>query len=195
MTTNYQMDRVFAALSHSARGEMLDHLSNQPGVTLGQSAQKFDVSRIAVMNHLKVLEDAQLVNREKEGRTGRLHLHAVPLQTIYERWTDRFSAHWLDRMSHSGGRSRSETQNGMILTASATTNIKRILINAKKIFWNTLVKTDEALPFFFGAVSETKDGMRVGANYRMVSANRRLRRSLARRFDLSRQMYIPTRSK
>jgi uncharacterized protein YndB with AHSA1/START domain len=36
------------------------------------------------------------------------------------------------------------------------------------------VKTDEALPFFFGSICETKDGMRAGVNYRMVSANRKV---------------------
>lgn len=59
--------------------------------------------------------------------------------------------------------------------ASETTNINRIQINApKEAVWNTLVKTDEALPFFFGSVCETKDGMRAGANYRMVSTNRKV---------------------
>lgn len=59
--------------------------------------------------------------------------------------------------------------------ASGTTNINRILINApKEVVWNTLVKTDEALPFFFGSVCQTKDGMRTGARYRMVSANHKV---------------------
>ena len=58
---------------------------------------------------------------------------------------------------------------------SDTTNINRVLIKAsKEVVWNTLVKTDEALPFFFGGVCETKDGMRPGATYRMVSANRKV---------------------
>lgn len=53
-----------------------------------------------------------------------------------------------------------------------TTNINRVLIQAPiETVWNTLVKTDEALPFFFGGVCQTKDGMREGVNYRMVSAN------------------------
>lgn len=56
-----------------------------------------------------------------------------------------------------------------------TTNINRIFINAsKETVWNTLVKTDDALPFFFGSVCETKDGMRPGVTYRMVSANRKV---------------------
>lgn len=56
-----------------------------------------------------------------------------------------------------------------------TTNINRVFINAsKETVWNTLVKTDEALPFFFGSVCETKAGMSVGARYRMVSKNRKV---------------------
>lgn len=59
--------------------------------------------------------------------------------------------------------------------SSETTNINRVLIKASKAtVWNTLVKTDEALPFFFGSICETKNGMAEGARYRMVSANRKV---------------------
>lgn len=93
------MDRIFAALSHTSRREMLDRLRDKPGLSVGELAASFDVTRIAVMNHLKVLEEAKLVISEKDGRSRRLYLNAVPIQAIYERWTDTFSAHWLDRMS------------------------------------------------------------------------------------------------
>ena len=93
------MDRIFAALSHTSRREMLDRLRDKPGLSVGELAASFDVTRIAVMNHLKVLEEAKLVISEKDGRSRRLYLNAVPIQAIYERWTDTFSAHWLDRLS------------------------------------------------------------------------------------------------
>lgn len=99
MFTESEMDRIFSALSHTSRRSMMDLLQDTPGLTVGELAQNFDVTRIAVMNHLKVLEDAQLVISEKVGRTRRLYLNAVPIQAIYDRWTDRFSAHWLDRTS------------------------------------------------------------------------------------------------
>jgi len=52
--------------------------------------------------------------------------------------------------------------------------IYRILIKAPiETVWNTLVKTDEALPFFFGAVCDTKAGLRPGARMRMVTPDRR----------------------
>ena len=39
----------------------------------------------------------------------------------------------------------------------------KVTINASiETVWNTLVKTDEVLPFIFGAVCETKDGLRPG---------------------------------
>lgn len=78
---------------------MLDLVRDKPGVSVGELASNFDVTRIAVMNHLKVLEEAQLVTSKKDGRSRRLYLNAVPIQAIHERWTDSFSAHWLDRMS------------------------------------------------------------------------------------------------
>jgi len=99
MFTDEQMSRTFAALAHTSRREMLDHLRDRPGMTVGELAAQFDVTRIAVMNHLKVLQDAGLVISEKDGRARRLYMNAVPIQAIYERWTDTFSAHWLDRMS------------------------------------------------------------------------------------------------
>ena len=99
MFTENEMDRVFAALSHSSRREVLDLLRDKPGQTVGELASNFDVTRIAVMNHLKVLEEAQLIISEKDGRSRRLYLNAAPIQAIHERWTDTFSAHWLDRMS------------------------------------------------------------------------------------------------
>lgn len=40
--------------------------------------------------------------------------------------------------------------------------------------WSILVKTDEALPFFFGAICDTKDGLNEGARMRMVHPNRKI---------------------
>lgn len=54
------------------------------------------------------------------------------------------------------------------------THINKTVINAPiDTVWSILTKTDEALPFFFGAICDTKDGLREGAPMRMVSANRK----------------------
>lgn len=93
------MDQVFSALAHSTRREILDLLRATPGIGVGELAKSFDVTRIAVMNHLNVLTAAGLVTSRKDGRTRRLYLNAMPIQMIYERWIDGYSEHWLDRMS------------------------------------------------------------------------------------------------
>ena len=99
MITNDDMDLVFHALAHQTRRRILDLVRDQPGQTVGELAQAFDVSRIAIMNHMKVLEDAGLLISQKDGRARRLYLNAMPIQAIHERWIDGFSAYWADRLS------------------------------------------------------------------------------------------------
>lgn len=99
MITNDDMDAVFQALAHQTRRRILDLVRDQPGQTVGELAKAFDVSRIAIMNHLKVLEEANLVVSQKDGRSRRLYLNAMPIQAIHERWIDGFSAYWADRLS------------------------------------------------------------------------------------------------
>ena len=53
--------------------------------------------------------------------------------------------------------------------------IYKILIKASiETVWDTLVKTDEVLPFFFGGICETLDGLKPGAAMRMVTKNRKM---------------------
>ena len=99
MITNADMDLVFHALAHQTRRRILDLVRDKPGQSVGELAQAFDVSRIAIMNHLKVLEEAGLLISQKDGRTRRLYLNAMPIQAIHERWIDAFSEAWADRLS------------------------------------------------------------------------------------------------
>ncbi len=70
------------------------------GISVGELATCFDVSRIAVMNHLAVLEKAGLVISEKDGRARRLYLNVAPIQMIYDRWTDEYSGYWANRITN-----------------------------------------------------------------------------------------------
>ena len=65
MLDDRDMDAVFQALSNESRRRMLDLIKEEPGIGVGALASDFDVSRIAVMKHLAVLEQANLVVSEK----------------------------------------------------------------------------------------------------------------------------------
>jgi len=99
MITEEDADRLFQALAHTTRRKILDLVRHTPGLTVGGLAQSFDVSRIAVMNHLAVLEGAGLVISQKDGRARRLYLNSVPIQLIYERWSDQYSELWAGRVT------------------------------------------------------------------------------------------------
>ena len=54
----------------------------------------------------------------------------------------------------------------------APKHIQRTQINAPiDLVWSTLVATDKPLPFFFGSVCDTKEGLKEGQPMRMVHPN------------------------
>ena len=92
-------DDVFRALADPSRRRILDLLKARPGPTVGELAQEFEFSRFAVMKHLRVLEEVGLVVPRREGKTKRLFLNAVPIQTLYDRWISQYSALWASRLT------------------------------------------------------------------------------------------------
>lgn len=91
-------DAVFAALASHTRRRILDLLVAKPGMTVKAVASHFDISRIAVMKHLAALEAADLLLSEKRGRERHLYFNPVPIQQIYDRWTDQYSAFFASHM-------------------------------------------------------------------------------------------------
>lgn len=85
---------IWKALADPTRRQILDLLKERPRTT-GELCDAFaDLSRFAVMKHLGVLEDAELVFVRPHGRERWNHLNVVPLQTIYERWLRPYEARW-----------------------------------------------------------------------------------------------------
>ena len=57
----------------------------------------------------------------------------------------------------------------------AEKTIHRTFIEAPiETVWSILVATDKPLPFFFGSICDTKDGLKPGARMRMVHPNRKI---------------------
>lgn len=88
------MDAVFQALAHEARRRILDIVRDRPGCNVNDVAAEFEMSRIGVMKHLGVLEQANLLISEKQGRDRRMYINTVPIQMIHDRWTTEYSTLW-----------------------------------------------------------------------------------------------------
>ena len=61
------MQRVFEALASTTRRKILAYLGDGE-LTAGEIAERFDISKPAVSQHLSVLENAGLVTRDKRGQ-------------------------------------------------------------------------------------------------------------------------------
>ncbi len=93
------MDSLFHALAHAGRRKIIDIVKNNPGSNVNDVCEYFDVSRIAVMKHLRLLEEVGLIISEKDGRARRLYFNVVPIQLIHDRWSDEFSGWWAGRLA------------------------------------------------------------------------------------------------
>jgi uncharacterized protein YndB with AHSA1/START domain/DNA-binding transcriptional ArsR family regulator len=88
------MDEVFKALADPTRRSLLDALYREDGQTLTSLEQRFAMTRIAVMKHLRLLEQAGLVTTRRRGREKLHFLNAVPIQLVHERWVSKYSEPW-----------------------------------------------------------------------------------------------------
>ena len=81
-----QQNRVFKALASPHRRAILDVLRDQPLTTGALCAQFPELDRCTVMQHLKVLDAADLIIVERRGRERWNHLNPLPIHAIHERW-------------------------------------------------------------------------------------------------------------
>ena len=85
MSSESKDDPVFKALAHHRRREILDLLKDGPRTT-GALCEMFPgMDRCTVMQHLKVLEAADLLIVERRGRERWNHLNPLPIQEIHRR--------------------------------------------------------------------------------------------------------------
>jgi DNA-binding transcriptional ArsR family regulator len=79
-------EELWRALASPWRRRLLDLLRAGP-LTTGRLAQAIpELSRFAVMQHLDVLTEVDLVVAQRIGRHRYNHLNPVPLRRWYERW-------------------------------------------------------------------------------------------------------------
>jgi DNA-binding transcriptional ArsR family regulator len=90
------LDRVFGALADPTRRGVLEALG-RGNQAVSELAAPHGMSLPGFMKHLRVLEDAGLVARSKEGRVVRCDLDAGPMQEASV-WLSHYQKFWSDKL-------------------------------------------------------------------------------------------------
>ncbi len=96
------LDRTFSALSDPTRRDILERLSLGPASIseLANMAKPHGMSLPGVMKHIKILEEADLVETRKNGRTRECRLGPEKLDNATQ-WIESYRQQWerrLDRL-------------------------------------------------------------------------------------------------
>ena len=95
------MDQVFRALADPTRRGLLDELFREDGQTLSALEGRLPMTRFGVMKHLRVLEEAGVLVRAKEGRTVRCELAPRALEEA-AMWLAHYEKFWNARLDALG---------------------------------------------------------------------------------------------
>jgi DNA-binding transcriptional ArsR family regulator len=86
------LDSAYAALADPTRRAILARLALGEA-TVGEIAEPFPISGPAISRHLKVLEEARLIARTRNGQQLICRLNPEGLKTAQE-WLDHYRAFW-----------------------------------------------------------------------------------------------------
>ncbi len=90
--SNSAENLTFKALASPIRRTLLDLLKDRPLTTGALCDQALPLDRCTVMQHLKVLEAADLILIERRGRERWNHLNPLPIHQIHDRWIGPLAA-------------------------------------------------------------------------------------------------------
>ena len=86
------LSMTLSALADPTRRDILARLSRGPA-TVNDLAAPYDMSRVAVSKHLKVLERAGLVSRGRDAQFRPCRLEAAPLRDVAA-WVEDYRRFW-----------------------------------------------------------------------------------------------------
>ena len=84
---------VFAALADPTRRRIMERLSERGESRVTLLAKPFHISKPAISRHLRVLEDARLIKRRRQGRLHLIRARAAGLHEA-QRWIAHYAAGW-----------------------------------------------------------------------------------------------------
>jgi DNA-binding transcriptional ArsR family regulator len=87
------LDRTFQALSDQTRRSMIHALAGGEARSAGELGKQFNSTQPTISRHLKVLEQARLIERSVEGRVHLFRLRQKPLKEAGA-WIERHQRFW-----------------------------------------------------------------------------------------------------
>ncbi len=154
------MDEVFRAINDPNRRLLLDRLFANDGQTLGELCEHLPgMTRFGVMNHLRVLEEADLISTRKAGRSKLHYLNPVPIRLIHDRWISKYAAPLVGGIA----RLKAHAEGGTVV--SDPVHVYRSYIRAPlDDVWNAIVDGDQTVRYFYG--TRVKSGWDPGSDIR-----------------------------
>jgi DNA-binding transcriptional ArsR family regulator len=89
---------VFAALGDPTRLALVNRLSDGSQRSIAQLSEGHRLTRQAITKHLRVLEGARIVQRERAGRERLYSLDPAPIGDV-RRYLDQLSSQWDARLA------------------------------------------------------------------------------------------------
>jgi len=99
LTKEDKYDLIFKALGDSRRREILDMLKERSRTT-GELVERFKhIDRCTVMQHLSVLEKADLIIVKREGRLRWNYINPLPIKELHDRWIGAYADSAIDLLT------------------------------------------------------------------------------------------------
>jgi uncharacterized protein YndB with AHSA1/START domain/DNA-binding transcriptional ArsR family regulator len=150
------VEPVFKALSDQTRRELLDELFRRDGQTLNALASRFDMTRVAVAKHLRLLEAAGLVVSRRSGREKLHYLNPVPIRLVHDRWVSKYTEGWAAGLA--------DLKRDMEATVEKVFEI--YIRTTPEQLWRAITDPDVRARYQFGARVES--GWTPGSSYKLA---------------------------
>jgi uncharacterized protein YndB with AHSA1/START domain/DNA-binding transcriptional ArsR family regulator len=167
-----QDDALFRALADPSRRLLLDRLFERDGQTLGElDAALPQMTRIAVMKHLRVLERAELVVSHRSGRRRLHYLNPVPIRRLHDRWLDKFRMRAADVLLALQTFMEEPTMDTDAEATGRPRFVSQIFIRATADqVWRAITESEFTLRYYYSSTVESD--WRAGSTFRYaVSGN------------------------
>ncbi len=141
------MDEVFRAINDPSRRRLLDELYERDGQTLSElCAYLPDMTRHGVMNHLRILEEADLITTLKQGRSKFHYLNPVPIKLVHDRWISRYAEPRVGAIAGIKARLESGEQQ-----MEKPVHVYKSFIKATaEQVWDAITNPEQTVKYFYG---------------------------------------------